>query len=108
MRALKTHQGRVHKDIPQVDGPGEELEDDCIYTFVSNYGREGIDYTLVEVLSDEIKCELISGEKVGHDRSADHLCTIRVIKPIDDWQWPGMNGLQNDVIKNLKRVFSSC
>ena len=108
IRGLKTHQGRAHKIIPQVDGPGEELEDDCIYTFVSNYGREDIDYTLVEVLSDEIECELISREKVGHDRSADHLCTIRVIKSIDDWQWPGMNGLQNDVIKNLKRVSSCC
>ena len=39
IRGLKTHQGRAHKIIPQVDGPGEELEDDCIYTFVSNYGR---------------------------------------------------------------------
>ena len=26
IRGLKTHQGRAHKIIPQVDGPGEELE----------------------------------------------------------------------------------
>ena len=108
MKGLKTHQGHVHKNIPQVDGPSEELEDDCIYTFVSNYGREDIDYTLVEVLSEEIECELIYREKVGNDRSADHLCKVRVVIPSDDWQWPVMNGLQNDVIKTLKRIPSCC
>ena len=107
-RGLSAHKGHAHKTISQLDGAGEEPEDECIYTFVSDYAREDIDYTLEEVLSEGIECEMISREKIGHERSAEHLCTIRVVIPSDAWQWPVMVGVQKIVIKDLKPNSSCC
>ena len=60
IRGLKTHKGRVHKEIiPQFDGAGEEPETQCVYTFVSTFAEEDVEYTLKEVLSNDIKTDII-------------------------------------------------
>ena len=102
-RGLKVHKRQVHKIIPQLDGFEDELDNDCEYTFESDYGEEDIQYTLEEM---NIASKLVSRVKIGNHRSANHLCTISVSG--DGWQWPVMNGLQKEVIKNLKRSPSSC
>ena len=104
-RGLKVHKGRVHKIIPQLDGFEDELDNDCEYTFESDYGEEDIQYTLEEM---NIASKVVSRVKIGNHRSANHLCTISVSNSGDGWQWPIMNGLQKEVIKNLKRSPSSC
>ena len=109
-RGLKTHKGRVHKNISQMDGFIEEqdLDENCVFTFESTYAEEDIKYTLVELLSEEIVCELISRVKIGNVRSANHLCKVIVSIPRDDWQWPVMGELQAEVLKNLKMSPSCC
>ena len=102
-RGLKAHKGRIHKSIVQLDGFGEEPDTvEQEYTFESSYGEEDVEYTLVEILSDDIPCKLVSRVKIGNDRSANHLCTVEMSIPGDEWQWPAMNTLQTEVIKNLK------
>ena len=109
IRGLKTHKGRVHKEnIPQFDGAGEEPETQCVYTFVSTFAEEDVEYTLKEVLSNDIKIDIISREKVGDQRSAEHLFRVKVSMIDDDWQWPMMNGIQADVIKKLEEVSPFC
>ena len=106
-RGLKVHKGRTHKPIPQFDGVAEISEN--IYTFVSHYAEEDIKYTLEEIVSNEGTCELISRVKTEDKRSADHLCTVRVSAPCDNWQWPKLKGIQAEVVQNLKRIGSqSC
>ena len=62
---VKTNEGRVHKEIiPQFDGAGEEPETQYVYTFVSTFAGEDVEYTLKEVLS--IKTDIISRQKVGN------------------------------------------
>ena len=93
--------------IPQLDGcSGDEFRN-CIYTFESNYAKEDIVYTLEEVLSDNINQQLVSMVKIGSKRSADHLCTVRLLIPIV-WEWPEMNGLQTEVIKSLQLSHMCC
>ena len=61
IRGLKAQKGRVHKEIiPQLDGAGEEPEIQCVYTFVSTFAEEDMEYTLKEVLSNDIKTDIIS------------------------------------------------
>ena len=46
--------------IPQLDG---ESDDNVWYTFVSDYHREDIEYTLEEIFPEEIEVNLVSVEK---------------------------------------------
>ena len=101
-RGLNIHVGLTHKVIPQLDGCGEEKLFNCIYTFESDYAEEDIEYTLVEVFTDIIDQELVSRVKIGSERSANHLCTVRLTIP-NEWQWPVMTKVQKEVIKSLKR-----
>ena len=106
-RGLRSHEGKAHKMIPQLDGcSGDEFRN-CIYTFESNYAKEDIVYTLEEVLSDNVSQQLVSMVKIGSKRSADHLCTVRLLIPIV-WEWPDMNRLQSEVIRSLKLSHMCC
>ena len=107
-RGLKVHKGRAHKTVPQSDGFEEEIDNEHEYTFESDYAEEDIKYTLEEILSDEIVCNLVSRVKIGSERSANHLCTVNMSIPRDGWQWPVLNTLQGEVIKNLKLSSSCC
>ena len=108
-RGLNTHHGRMHKQktILQVDGTSDTFE--STYSFVSDFAREDIDYTIEEVITEAIDVKVISREKIGDPRkSAEYLYTISVGTPSDDWQWPKMSGLQSDVLKMLKKGSSIC
>ena len=95
------------KTILQVDGTSDTFE--STYSFVSDFAREDIDYTIEEVITEAIDVKVISREKIGDPRkSAEYLYTISVGTPSDDWQWPKMSGLQSDVLKMLKKGSSIC
>ena len=85
------------------DGTSEQL--DICFTFDSEYANEDVMYTIEEVLTDEIKVNLLSREKVG---DAEHVFSIRVCPSSIDWQWPEMNQLQRKVLKNLRKESSIC
>ena len=107
VRGLKAHNSRVHKKIPQFDGPCEELGE--TFTFLSDYAEEDVQYTLVETLSEEIGFDMLSRVKTKDKKSADHLCTVKVLLPHDDWQWPMLTEIQSKVFRNLKKGSpSSC
>ena len=82
-RALRVHEGRVHKangysPIPQLDGETENVSEVIIYTFVSDFATEDIEITLREIFPDDVETEIIARAKLGGMRSAEHLCTVSV------------------------------
>ena len=108
VRGLRTHEGRLHKatcsTIPQLDGEPEMLDDFITYTFVSEFAREDIDYTLEEIFPAEMEAKLTSRVKAPHygPRSADHLCSVKIKLPNDQrFSWPEMLADQAEVFKNL-------
>ena len=105
-RGLNSHFGQSHRCIPQMDGTSEEL--DISFSFESEYATEDVMYTIEEVLTDEIKVEINSRVKVGNARSSEYLFSIRVSPPSIDWQWPDMNQIQREVLKNLRKDSSIC
>jgi len=106
-RGLNSHGRQAHKSIPQFDGTSDELE--LPFIFESEFAKEDVLFTLEEVLTDEINVELISRTKVDDDiRSGDYVFSIRVSPPNMDWNWPVMNTIQREVLKNLRNGSSSC
>ena len=85
----------------QVDG---NLNDDEIaeYTFTSNYAKEDIAYTLEEIFPEKNCC--LDSYVQSKPRSADHLCTVSLKDPSKKFIWPTMNSIQEDVIKDLKKL----
>ena len=102
--------GRMHKPstgspIPQLDGEGETVEDCVNYTFVSKYATEDIMYTLEEIFPSDVETKLVSRVRTMEPRSADHLCTIRIkLAAPQHFIWPGMNRIQEEVIKDLNKI----
>ena len=88
--------------IPQVDGTFDE---EIVYTFISDFHREDIDYTIKEVIPEEIETTLASVVRIGGLHSADQLCTLRIkVPPEKTFIWPVMTNSQSEVIKKLKAV----
>ena len=108
LRALRAHEGRVHKTnggspIPQLDGQNENVADDLIYTFVSDFATEDILITLKEIFTNDVKAELISCIKIGGLRRADYFCAVGLKLSSDKrFVWPEMMRDQADVFKELK------
>ena len=108
VRALRAHKGRKHKalvvsPIPQLDGASENFGNRIIYTFVSEFAREDIEYTLREIFP-HVETNLISQVKIVRPRSADHLCTVEIIPPdLQNFSWPEMSTVQDEVIKDLQK-----
>ena len=105
-RGLIIHKGRMHTDstIPQLDGEPAMLDEFLTYTFVSEFAREDIDYTLQELFPAEMKAKLTSRVKAPHygPRSADHLCSVQIKRPDDQrFSWPEMQADQAEVFKDL-------
>ena len=50
-------------------------------TFVSEFHVEDIEYTLKEILPENIEATLVSRVKVVGPWSADHLCTVEMKLP---------------------------
>ena len=88
--------------IPQVGGVGDT---EVVYTFVSDFHKEDIQYTLQEFIPENVDTELVSVVRIGGLQSADQLCTVVIKMPPDrNFTWPAMSKLQSDVIKDLKTV----
>ena len=90
--------------IPQLDGEPAMLDEFLTYTFVSEFAREDIDYTLREIFPVEMEAKLTSRVKAPHygPRSADHLCSVQIKLPDDQrFSWPEMMADQAEVFKDL-------
>ena len=105
-RGLNSHIRQAHKGIPQVDGVSEELE--ILYEFESEFATEDVMYTLEEVCTKEVEIDLLSRvkAKVGDITSGEHVFTIRVSHPTDNWKWPEMNKMQREILMNLRKESS--
>ena len=101
LRGLKTHEGKMHKvvgsPIPQLDG---ESKCDVVYTFVSDYHKEDIEYTLEEIFPREIEVNFEYGDKVGGNWTADRLCKV-TISGHKIYSWPDMTRSQAVVFKDI-------
>ena len=86
--------------IPQVDGT---VDEELLYTFVSDFHREDIEYTVKELIPADIETKLISVVRIGGLQSADQLCKLQIKMPQDkNFTWPRMSPSQLEVIKELK------
>ena len=105
-RALRTHEGRMHKigtHIPQLDGQLENLENSVTYTFVSEFAVEDIQYTLREIFP-HVETNLLARVKLIGPWSADHLCTVEILLPdAQNFSWPEMSRVQAEVLMNIQK-----
>ena len=60
--------------ILQLDGVVEDME--VAYSFVSDYGKEDLDYALSQILQN-CDASLVSRSRL-QPRGADHLCTLKI------------------------------
>ena len=108
-RALRTHEGRMHKanlgsPIPQFDGQ-QELENEFTFTCISGYAPSDILYTVEEIFPYALKSTLISSEKSGSRESADQLCTLCLKLPAEQrFAWPVLTRVQAEVIRDIKMM----
>jgi hypothetical protein len=89
--------------IPQVDGT---FDGEVAYTFVSDFHKEDIAYTIKEVMTaEDVETKLVSVIRIGGLQSAEQLCTL-VVKnsPGKNFIWPRMSKGQSEVIRELKAV----
>jgi hypothetical protein len=54
--------------IPQVDGTDDA---EVMYTFVSDFHQEDIEYTLNEIIPEDVETKLVSAVRIGGIQSAD-------------------------------------
>ena len=88
--------------IPQFDGTYDE---EVVYTFISDFHKEDIEYTLKEVIPVDIETKIVSVVRIGGLQSADQLCTLAVkLPPEKNFSWPVMSKSQSEVIKNPRTV----
>ena len=91
--------------IPQVDG---NFDAEVEYTFVSDFHKEDIEYTIKELIPENIEIKLVSVVRIGGLQSADQLWTLVMkMPPEKNFIWPGwpmMSTSQSEVIKNLKAI----
>ena len=102
LKGLIIHEIKKHNltnsPIPQVDGVHDE---EVLYTFVSDFHQEDIEYTLKEFIPDVVETKLVSVTRIGGLQSADQLCQLILkIPPNQKFNWPMMNRSQADVIWN--------
>ena len=107
VRGLRIHIGRLHKatgsTIPQLDGE-PAMDDFLTYTFVSEFARDDIVYTLEEIFPAEMEPKLTSRVKAPHygPKSADHICSVQIKLPDNrSFSWPEMLADQAEVFKDL-------
>ena len=110
LRGLKTHKGKLHKatgsSITQLDGIDdsdcEMSEKNIKYTFVSDFHREDVEYTMKEIFPEDIGTKICSTVKVGDRFSADHLFSVIIQLPDDRrFSWPEMSTDQAVVFKDV-------
>ena len=93
-------------EIPQLDGADSDQlgEHQGMYSFKSEYGEEDIEYSLSELLPENVTATLVSRERV-RPRSADHLCTV-VLKLVEgqNFTWPTMKPSDAEVLREIKKI----
>ena len=78
--------------IPQVDGI---FDAEVAYTFLSDFHMEDIEYTLKEVIPEDVEAKLASVVRIGGLQSAEQLCTLVIKMPPDKiFIWPMMTKSQ--------------
>ena len=88
--------------IPQVDGT---YDSEVMYTFLSDFHKEDIEYTIKEVISEDVEAKLTSVVRIGGLQSAEQLCTLVIKMPPDkNFIWPMMTKSQTEVIKEMRVV----
>ena len=92
LRAIRTHKSRKHKvtgsPFPQIDG---HFDTEVLLTFVSEFHKEDVEYTLKEIIPEDVEAELVSMVRIGGLQSADHLCNLVMkIPPDKNFTWPSM------------------
>ena len=111
LRGLRAHKGRLHKatgsPITQLDGEDDtdcDTSEKCLNcTFVSDFRREDVEYTLEEIFPEEIRTTILSHKKVGDRLSADRLFSVLIQLPDDRrFSWPEMSADQAVVFKNVQ------
>ena len=79
------------------------MGNEVIYTFVSEFALEDIEYTLRE-LFPKVETNLLSRVKLVGPWSADHLCTLEINLPdSQNFSWPQMSRVQAEVCKDIQR-----
>ena len=111
LRGLRAHKGRLHKTVPitQLDGVDDtdcDMSEKCLtYTFVSDFHREDVEYTMKEIFPEDIRTKILSEVKVGDRFTADHLFSVLIELPDDQrFSWPKMSADQAVVFKNMQRA----
>ena len=75
--------------IPQVDGT---VDEEVVYTFVSDFHREDIEYTIQELIPVDIETKLVSVVRIGGLQRTDQLCTLQIkMPPEKNFIWPMMS-----------------
>ena len=104
-RALSTHQGKMHKGIPQLDGQSDDLKNLLTFSFISEYGKYDVEYTIDELFPDSFNAKLVSREKLKNQKNANHICILTLEAASDElFTWPEMNTTQNEVITKIKSI----
>ena len=86
----------------QLDGPIEERK--VNYTFLSEYAKEDIEYTLEEIFP--MKNVILTAMVQSRPRSAECLCTVEVkLESGQEFVWPEMDSIQVQVVQDLKQAF---
>ena len=80
--------------IPQVDGT---FDAEVKYTFVSDFHKEDIEYTIHELIPENIETKLVSVVRIRGFQSADKLCTLVMKMPPE--KNLNLAGLANEVKK---------
>ena len=76
-----------------------------MYTFVSDFHKEDIEYTIKEVIPVDIEMKIVSVVRIGGLQIADQLCKLLIkMPPEKNFVWPVMSQSQSEVIKDLKTV----
>ena len=81
------------------------FDTELFYTFVSDFHKEDIEYTLNEIIPEDLEPKLVSVVRFGGLQSADQLCKLFMkIPPDKNFTWPIMSSSQLEVIKDLQTV----
>ena len=93
---------QVTSPIPQLDGAYAAQK--MMFSFKSEFGEEDIEYSLSELLPENVAYTFLSRVRLG-PRSADHLCTLE-LQPVDglDFSWPFMNSSDSEVLREVQRI----
>ena len=98
---------RLNSPIPHVDeGDTEEIINEDLYTFNSEYREEDLLDSLQEILAPQKVATLISRDRVlPLSGSPDHLCTVTLGQAQGKkTTWPILGSKYVDLFKDIKKI----